>query len=262
RARTPRRPSRTGSRTARAAARPPGRSARSRTGRWGRSLRAPRLTAPARHAAPAARTRRNDERSGASCLRSPREECRAACNICAQGSLDTRAHDASHGSDARRVRCVGHVTHPDGPGMFLASPPLRMNGGSAMPSTPMSPIRVGVAGWDYADWNGVVYPQPKPRGFDPVRYLAGYIDLIEISSTFYRPPRSAVAEKWAARVRDLDHFRYTAKLWRRFTHERTEAWTHGEVRSVRNGFHPLHQAGKLGAVLIQFPWSFKNDDAN
>src|SRR5690606_41954035 len=192
RARTPRRPSRTGSRTARAAARPPGRSARSRTGRWGRSLRAPRLTAPARHAAPAARTRRNDERSGASCLRSPREECRAACNICAQGSLDTRAHDASHGSDARRVRCVGHVTHPDGPGMFLASPPLRMNGGSAMPSTPMSPIRVGVAGWDYADWNGVVYPQPKPRGFDPVRYLAGYIDLIEINSTFYRPPRSPV----------------------------------------------------------------------
>ena len=98
-----------------------------------------------------------------------------------------------------------------------------------MPSTPMSPIRVGVAGWDYADWNGVVYPQPKPRGFDPVRYLAGYIDLIEINSTFYRPPRSAVAEKWAARVRDLDHFRYTANCG---AASRTSAPKHG--RSARS----------------------------
>ncbi|HEX7088491.1 MAG TPA: DUF72 domain-containing protein [Longimicrobiales bacterium] len=131
-----------------------------------------------------------------------------------------------------------------------------------MPSTRQSPIAVGVAGWDYADWKGVVYPARRPRGFDPVRYLASYLDLIEINSTFYRPARREVAKKWAARVRDLDHFRYTAKLWRRFTHERDEAWTLAEVRRVRDGFDPLHDAGKLGAVLIQFPWSFKNDDAS
>mgnify|MGYP001163052941 FL=1 len=125
-----------------------------------------------------------------------------------------------------------------------------------------APILVGVAGWDYRDWAGTVYPKPRPRGFDPVRYLANYLDVIEINSTFYRPVKPDVAERWAARVADLDHFHYTAKLWRRFTHERDQAWTLAEVRSVRSGFDPLHEAGKLGAVLAQFPWSFKNDETN
>lgn len=123
-------------------------------------------------------------------------------------------------------------------------------------------IRVGVAGWDYRDWKGVVYPAPRPRGFDPVKYLARYLDVIEINSTFYRPPRASVAERWAERVADFEAFRYTAKLWRRFTHERDRAWTRGEVGQVRDGFRPLHEAGKLEAVLVQFPWSFKNEEAN
>lgn len=126
----------------------------------------------------------------------------------------------------------------------------------------MSSIRVGVAGWDYRDWKGVVYPSHRPRGFDPVRYLANYLDLIEINSTFYRPVRAEVAARWAERVADLGGFRYTAKLWRRFTHEREQAWTLGEVRQVRAGFDPLLRAGKLGAVLVQFPWSFKNEESS
>lgn len=127
---------------------------------------------------------------------------------------------------------------------------------------PTTPIRVGVAGWDYDDWKGIVYPARKERGFDPVRYLAAYLDLIEINSTFYRPARPEVAAKWAARVEDLENFRFTAKLWRRFTHEREQAWTLGEVRRVRDGLDPLHEAGKLDAVLVQFPWSFKNEEEN
>lgn len=123
-----------------------------------------------------------------------------------------------------------------------------------------APIRVGVAGWDYRDWKGVVYPEKKPRGFDPVRYLAQFLDLIEINSTFYRPVRPEVAERWAERVEDLEGFRYSAKLWRRFTHERDEAWTTADVRAVRDGMRPLHRAKKLDALLVQFPWSFKNEE--
>jgi uncharacterized protein YecE (DUF72 family) len=123
-------------------------------------------------------------------------------------------------------------------------------------------IRVGVAGWDYPDWKGVLYPKPKPRGFDPVRFLAGYIDLIEINSTFYRPPTKTVARKWADRVSDLDGFRYTAKLYRRFTHERASAWTRADVKEAKAGLSVLNKAGVLDALLAQFPWSFKNTEEN
>jgi uncharacterized protein YecE (DUF72 family) len=123
-------------------------------------------------------------------------------------------------------------------------------------------IRTGVAGWDYPDWKAVLYPSPRPAGFDPVRFLANYIDLIEINSTFYRPVRPEVADRWADRVQDLPHFRYTAKLWRRFTHERDTTWSRDEVRQVKAGFDRLYKADRLDAVLLQFPWSFKNDEQN
>lgn len=122
-------------------------------------------------------------------------------------------------------------------------------------------VRVGVAGWDYRDWKGIVYPDPRPRGFDPLRYLSGYLDLIEINSTFYGPARTAVARKWVKRVEDAGSFKFTAKLWRRFTHERKEPWTRGDVRDVRRGFDVLHGSGRLDAMLVQFPWSFRNDEA-
>jgi uncharacterized protein YecE (DUF72 family) len=125
-----------------------------------------------------------------------------------------------------------------------------------------APVRVGVAGWDYPDWKGVLYPKPKPRGFDPVRYLANYIDLIEINSTFYRPQTPEVAKRWVERIADIEHFRYTAKLSRRFTHERGSAWTRDEVKEVKAGMSVLNKAGVLDALLIQFPWSFKNEPKN
>jgi len=123
-------------------------------------------------------------------------------------------------------------------------------------------IRFGPAGWDYPDWAGKVYPKPKPKGFDPLRYLAEYFQTVEINSTFYRPPTAQVARSWVKRVADHASFRFTAKLWKRFTHERTETWTKDEVAQAREGLDVLHDSGKLGAVLLQFPWSFRNDEAN
>ena len=128
--------------------------------------------------------------------------------------------------------------------------------------TKLSPVRVGVAGWDYPDWKGILYPHPRPRGFDPVRYLANYIDLIEINSTFYRPVAPHVAERWVQRVADIRDFRYTAKLYRRFTHDRDTAWTKSEVKETTAGLTVLNDAGVLDALLIQFPWSFTNTEAN
>lgn len=118
-------------------------------------------------------------------------------------------------------------------------------------------IRFGPAGWSYDDWQGVVYPESRPKGFDPLTFLARYFDTIEINSTFYRPPRPDVPPRWARRVADNPDFKFTAKLWQRFTHQRETPWTADEADAVRAGLDPLADGGRLGAVLVQFPWSFK-----
>ena len=123
-------------------------------------------------------------------------------------------------------------------------------------------IRFGVAGWDYKDWWGPVYPVPRPRGFDPLGFLARFIDTVEINSTFYRPASAKSAMSWVRRVADNPRFRFTAKLYQRFTHQRDEAWTRNDVEEVKAGLAPLLEADRLGCVLIQFPWSYKRDDAS
>jgi uncharacterized protein YecE (DUF72 family) len=123
-------------------------------------------------------------------------------------------------------------------------------------------IHVGTAGWSYRDWEGVFYPKPHPRGFDPLAYLARYVDVVEVNSTFYRPVEPDVARKWVDRVADARDFRFTTKLWKRFTHERDSAFTRADVATVRRGFLPMHNAGKLGALLLQFPWSFRRNETN
>ena len=123
-------------------------------------------------------------------------------------------------------------------------------------------IRVGPAGWSYDDWAGVVYPKPKPKGFDPLAFLAGYFDALELNTSFYGPISRRNAELWVERTDFNPDFRFTAKLWKRFTHERDSAWTADEVRQTREGLDALHEAGRLGAVLMQFPWSFRNTEEN
>jgi uncharacterized protein YecE (DUF72 family) len=118
-------------------------------------------------------------------------------------------------------------------------------------------IRIGPAGWSYKDWEGTVYPQRPGTKFDPLKYLAQFFNTIEINSTFYRPPTASTAMSWVKRVSEHPKFDFTAKLNRIFTHERGKA-TAKDEKEFRTGIEPLATAGKLGALLLQFPWSFKN----
>lgn len=123
-------------------------------------------------------------------------------------------------------------------------------------------IRFGPAGWSYKDWAGIVYPAPKPKGFDPLAYLARFFDTIEINSTFYRPATKSTAESWLRRVRGNDNFRFTAKLWRRFTHQRETAWSRADAAQASEALSVLSEGERLGAVLLQFPWSFRRNAEN
>jgi len=98
-----------------------------------------------------------------------------------------------------------------------------------------------------------VYPKPKPRGFDELSYIAGFFDTVEINTSFYGPPRPEVSQAWVERVAANPVFRFTAKLWKGFTHDRNA--TAEDERLFRNGMEPLIESGRLGSILVQFPWS-------
>jgi uncharacterized protein YecE (DUF72 family) len=120
-------------------------------------------------------------------------------------------------------------------------------------------LRVGPAGWSYPDWAGYVYPPKKPKGFHEAAYLAEFFDTIEINTSFYQPLRADFARNWVDLVSGNPRFVFTAKLWQRFTHDIVSAASGSaaeDERAVRAGFDVLRAAGKLGAVLLQFPFSF------
>lgn len=120
--------------------------------------------------------------------------------------------------------------------------------------TSSNELYVGPAGWSYPDWAGFVYPTPRGKDFHEATYLAGFFDTIEINTSFYQPLRPDHAASWIERVASNPAFLFTAKLWQRFTHEPGASVE--DERAVRGGFDVLANAGKLGAILMQFPFSF------
>ncbi len=131
-------------------------------------------------------------------------------------------------------------------------------------------LYVGTSGWSYPKgngaWDNVFYP-PKLADKDKLPFYASYFNTVELNSSFYRPPNPHAARTWATRV--PDDFRFTAKLWQKFTHPKMFEKATGEdwrvqdddFRIFNEGIRPLADAGKLGPLLAQFPASFRPDPA-
>ena len=103
-----------------------------------------------------------------------------------------------------------------------------------------------------------------------------------MNSTFYGQPREAVTRAWAART--PARFEFSVKLYQKFTHprlfkERLAGQLPGEapepalldalarpndadIDAFRRGIDPLASSGRLGALLAQFPASFKNEPSS
>ena len=122
-------------------------------------------------------------------------------------------------------------------------------------------IRIGPAGWNYKDWYGIVYPHKPEKGFKELDTIARFFDTAEINSTFYHPANAFMGQAWARKVSHNPRFKFTAKLWQRFTHDRSP-YSQEEIDLYCQGIDPLMEAGLLGAILMQFPWSFKNSEEN
>jgi uncharacterized protein YecE (DUF72 family) len=123
-------------------------------------------------------------------------------------------------------------------------------------------IRFGPAGWEYPDWNGVVYPADAKRSFDRLGFLARLFETVEVNATFYRPFGAEVAARWCERVAAWPRFRFAVKVWRRLTHEREAPPGGDEVAQARAALDRMQAEGKLGVALLQFPWSFRRTEEN
>jgi uncharacterized protein YecE (DUF72 family) len=135
-------------------------------------------------------------------------------------------------------------------------------------------IRIGTAGWSYKDWDGILYPPEVTRKkIHPVEFLAQIFDVIEINTSFYGHIRPELGRFWSRKAAAVNaNFLFTAKLHRSFTHsplavmEPTSAASirpnDQDERLAREGLDSLAAEGKLGALLIQFPVSFKNTSLN
>src|SRR5438270_876466 len=137
-----------------------------------------------------------------------------------------------------------------------------------------SSIRVGTAGWSYKDWEGVFYPPGMSRRKQhPLVLVARCFDVVEINTSFYGHIKPELAKLWARIVSDVNpDFMFTAKLHRSFTHSPLAAMEPTSAVSIRpndedeylarQGLEAMAETGKFGALLIQFPVSFKNTALN
>ena len=144
----------------------------------------------------------------------------------------------------------------------------------------MGEVRIGTSGWSYPSgpgaWSGVFYPAGRGamRGATELEYYAEHFDTVEVNSSFYRLPDPAVAAKWAAQT--PSRFDFCLKLFQKFTHpgmylkgaearpphedSAIPAVTLADADAFRQSIDPIVEAGKLGALLVQFPPSFRHGD--
>jgi len=130
-------------------------------------------------------------------------------------------------------------------------------------------LRIGTSGWNYPSgkgtWNGIFYPPSRGRAkhFDELAFYARHFNTVEVNSTFYGQPRAEVSKAWASRT--PAGFEFSVKLYRKFTHPKMvefEPATVFDIDEFKRGVDPIASAGKLGALLAQFPPSFKSDAAS
>jgi uncharacterized protein YecE (DUF72 family) len=141
-------------------------------------------------------------------------------------------------------------------------------------SFPPDNIRIGTAGWSYKDWDGIFYPSGMQRRKQhALEYLARFFDTTEINTSFYGPLKPELAKLWCRKVAAVNkNFLFTAKLYRAFTHSPLSIMEPTSAASIRpsdddesrtrEGLDALANEGRFGALLIQFPISFKNTSLN
>ncbi len=118
-------------------------------------------------------------------------------------------------------------------------------------------LYVGTSGFSYADWVGPYYPEDLPKK-DWLAFYAKEFNALEINFTYYRLPNARTLEGMAKKV--PRGFLFTVKATQEMTHARDA--DAALFAQFRHALLPLIESKKFGAVLAQFPSSFRNTAAS
>ncbi|MGC8737236.1 MAG: DUF72 domain-containing protein [Candidatus Hydrogenedens sp.] len=131
-----------------------------------------------------------------------------------------------------------------------------------LPQIKPCPCYIGVSGWAYKDWKKTVYSENQTLNIHPIRYLAQWINCIEVNVTHYQPIPAIRVQSWVEQVIDNPSFLFTVKIWKRFTHEDKRNIDIEDVKLFINSIEPIVETNKLGCLLIQFPQRFHRTPEN
>jgi uncharacterized protein YecE (DUF72 family) len=124
-------------------------------------------------------------------------------------------------------------------------------------------IHIGTSGYSYADWKGPYYPE-NIKDNEMLSFYSKDFKATEINYTYYRMPAARTLAAIAKKV--PDDFVFTIKASKELTHERElegeELGTPENFKLFREALQPLIDERKFGAVLAQFPNSFRPTPEN
>ncbi|MBN1687347.1 MAG: DUF72 domain-containing protein [Spirochaetales bacterium] len=113
-------------------------------------------------------------------------------------------------------------------------------------------IYIGTSGYSYDDWVGPFYP-PGTGKSTFLDFYASRFSMVELNFTYYRQPEPRTLSGMIAATGE--NFLFSIKAHRSLTHDIDPDPGHA-VSAYLRGVEPLAASGRLGAVLLQFPYSF------
>lgn len=115
-------------------------------------------------------------------------------------------------------------------------------------------LRIGTCSWTEQTLlkSGRFYPAEAKTAELRLRYYAAHFNTVEVDSSYYHLPAERNSHLWADRT--PADFIFNIKAYKSLTrHRKGQAAQPLEWRMFRSALRPLHEAGKLGYVLFQFP---------
>ncbi|HEX8390499.1 MAG TPA: DUF72 domain-containing protein [Candidatus Saccharimonadales bacterium] len=116
---------------------------------------------------------------------------------------------------------------------------------------------IGTSGWHYSDWIGTFYPQDI-KGYNELRYHSQQFNTVENNSSFYRISKASTYKTWDRMT--PGGYRFSIKVNKAITHVAKLELTDDVIEKVNDVLTSTQVlAGKLGAIVIQLPASFRYD---